>query len=611
MNRSEGNGRSRAWLGQLAEAIADGTQVDWELQLKTHPERARELEKLRDIDTVGQLCRTSGSPHETGDLDQVPGVTQPRVDSAQTTRSDRSMPRRHELVAPLSTWGHLSFLEKIGEGAYSEVYRAYDASLDLEVALKLLRADLFSGDQPPERLLKEARCLAQVQHPNVITVHGADAHDGLVGIWTELLNGTTLEECLDCSGPFGANEAALIGIELCSALAAIHAAGLVHGDVKTSNVMRQRGGRIVLMDFGTVRQQTPDVFSDTGGCGTPLAMAPELLLESGRPTRASDIYSLGALLYRLVTHEYPIKARTVKELVARHERGEVTPLRDRRPDLAPAFLEVVDQALSPKPTKRFATFGELERALRHSVCVQASLPPVNPRRRRRAGLAATVAAVAAVAWGAWALMPEPALEVETAFYKHDRNVETRLEADSDLTLQAGDSLFLRLESKDDMHVYVFNEDLAEPGVVNTLFPALDNGLGNPVRGGVAHRIPTSVAGLQSFWEFDGQKTELLLLVASREPRSDLEERIALEFRDGSEESFASDEETHDGNSGDSTDAFAAMELDPEKLKQIGLRRLQVRTPEHKGSTLEALATRMSEEAKHSKNVWCKIVRIAP
>src|SRR5437773_2697603 len=146
-------------------------------------------------------------------------------------------------------WGHLLLIEKIGEGSYGEVYRARDTWLDREVALKLLKP-MPGQEAALLRILHEARTLARVRHPNVVTVHGADIHDGRVGLWMEFVPGRTLEDALQTRERFTVAEAVLIGQELCQALAAVHASGLVHRDVKTRNVIREGGGRVVLMDFG-------------------------------------------------------------------------------------------------------------------------------------------------------------------------------------------------------------------------------------------------------------------------------------------------------------------------------------------------------------------------
>src|SRR6185437_5147759 len=166
------------------------------------------------------------------------------------------------------------------------------------------------------RIAREGRLLARIRHPNVITVHGVEIHEGRVGLCMELVRGTTLEDVLRKRGSFSAREAALVGIDLCRALAAIHAAGLIHRDVKAQNVMREDGGRIVLMDLGTGREA-----DDHAGrairelAGTPLYLAPEIFVGAAA-SALTDVYSLGVLLYRLVSGAFPVRAATVDELEA-------------------------------------------------------------------------------------------------------------------------------------------------------------------------------------------------------------------------------------------------------------------------------------------------------
>src|SRR5262249_5258595 len=148
---------------------------------------------------------------------------------------------------------HLRVLERLGSGSYGDVYRAWDTRLHCDVALKLARPMRGMPSFDESRALREARMLARVQHRNIVKVFGADSHDGRFGLWMELISGRTLAETVETQGPMGAQEAAHIGIEVCHALAAVHAAGLLHRDVKATNVMRENGGRIVLMDFGAGR----------------------------------------------------------------------------------------------------------------------------------------------------------------------------------------------------------------------------------------------------------------------------------------------------------------------------------------------------------------------
>src|SRR5262249_28334220 len=153
---------------------------------------------------------------------------------------------------------------------------------------------------------------------------------------------------------------ALAGVEICRPLAAVHDAGLVHRDVKTANVMREEGGRVVLLDFGLVVRAVAPL--EEHAAGTPSCMAPETL-RGERATPRSDLYSLGVLLYRLASGAYPYEGRTAQAIADAQARGERVPLRERRPDLAEGFVTIVERATSAAPEDRFSAAGALERAL--------------------------------------------------------------------------------------------------------------------------------------------------------------------------------------------------------------------------------------------------------
>jgi TolB-like protein/tetratricopeptide (TPR) repeat protein len=387
----------REALLPLAESIADGTVVDWEEASKqAAPEdqafvrQLRILAKLTEIHTT--LSDTTG-----------PAALPPSA-------------RRSHATPAIGTWAHLTLLERLGGGTYGEVYRAWDRQLEREVALKLLRAQ--GGDDDPEtsRITREGRLLARVRHPNVITVHGVDVHEGRVGLWMELLRGQTLEQLLHTRGAFGAREAALIGIDLCRALAAIHSAGLLHRDVKADNVIREDGGRIVLMDLGTGREIDPAARRGLPDfAGTPLYIAPEVF--DGTPaSEATDVYSLGVLLYHLVTGSFPVWAKTVEELKGKHRSAAPIRLRDARADLPTVFVPVVDRAIARNPAERYLTAGALEADLLKSLddntlrptvapAPEAVAPEQAPSPRRIKVLAAVAAVAAAVIAGALFALP--------------------------------------------------------------------------------------------------------------------------------------------------------------------------------------------------------------
>src|SRR4029077_3820250 len=233
---------------------------------------------IADVHGGGALCADDQPIEAEGHIDRGHQENAAVVDSREE--------------AP-QTWGPLRMLERVSEGAFGAVYRAWDTRLDREVALKLLRRRDWSDAGDESFVIHEGRMLAQVRHPNVVTVHGADRIAGHVGLWMEFVHGRTLEDLVRERGPFGAGEATLIGLDLCRALSAVHRAGLMHRDIKTQNGMRGDGGRIVLMDFGTGLEHTSASNHEASSvAGTPLYMAPEIL-DGHEASIQSDIYSVG------------------------------------------------------------------------------------------------------------------------------------------------------------------------------------------------------------------------------------------------------------------------------------------------------------------------------
>ena len=326
------------WLLDLAGAIADGEDATWERGQKEETDPAM-LEALRQLALIRAAHRHSDA-------------------SPQATVPENSSPLGAD---PPERWGHVMLRERIGGGAYGSVYRAHDPVLQRDVAVKLVRPSEFHSTAEVERLVDEGRLLAKVKHPNVVTVYGAAFQLGLVGIWMELVRGRTLSAVVQDQGPFGAREASLIGLDVCQALAAVHAVGVLHRDVKAANVMREEGGRIVLMDLGIGRRLDQEG-TERDIAGTPLYLAPELL-KGGVSTVQSDLYGLGVLLYYLVSGEYPVVGSSLSELRRAHEGHDARLLRDSRPDLPYGFVSVVQRALAPDPANRYRSAGEVEAGL--------------------------------------------------------------------------------------------------------------------------------------------------------------------------------------------------------------------------------------------------------
>jgi Tol biopolymer transport system component len=224
------------------------------------------------------------------------------------------------------------------------VFRAWDSRLERDVALKLLPISALPDAGAHDDLLAEARLLARVRHPNVVIVHGADHIGAFVGIWMELVRGRTLDDEVRQSGPLLVADVAAIATDLCGALQAVHEAGLIHGDIKAQNVVREEGGRIVLMDFGAgqLRSGVSPV-----GAGTPLYAAPELF--TGAPASPqSDLYSLGVLVYYLLRGEHPVRGASLSEIQAAHAAAGTPP-----PVPAPqAVAALTGRLLAREPSQR-------------------------------------------------------------------------------------------------------------------------------------------------------------------------------------------------------------------------------------------------------------------
>ena len=357
-------------LGKLSTSIADGEAIDWEAvcALEGGDDIRHLLDHLRVVAGVAEVHRSQ--------VDETIAASAAPVRDPALTAPGPDAPQR---------WGHLLLIRKIGEGAFGEVYEALDTWLDHPRALKLLKPEVANRVSAPQ-ILHEARKLVRVRHPNVVTVHGADRHDGRVGFWMDLIEGQTLEQRVR-EGRLSAGEATYVGQELCRALAAVHHANLLHRDIKAQNVMRASdGGRIILMDFGA--GEFRDAPSAGRALGTPLYLAPELLT-GGSATVQSDIYALGVLLYYLVTGRFPVEGKSLTDLVLAHAQRARRHLRDARPDLPDAFVSVVERATNPDPARRFQSAGDFHASLEERDATgpvpvvgphgSTTLPPPNPQ----------------------------------------------------------------------------------------------------------------------------------------------------------------------------------------------------------------------------------------
>lgn len=314
----------------LAAKIADGSRIDWSsFEHPCDPDSDVEETDPALIDALKTLSRLQ------------------QISSTHFYQKDAPQPASESASTPLGQWGHLSIIEALGSGNFGQVYRAYDPTLDRDVALKLSKLDQRSM-RADRAFLDEARRMAQVRHPNVLAVHGAAVVDGQAGLWTDLIIGSDLSHI---DRQYDQAELLNILITLASALDAVHQTSQVHGDVKPANIMRDLQGKLTLMDFGAGSDISHDSSGLMHSIGTPALMAPERL-EDSTALPPADIYSLAMTVFRLASGRYRVQAETIPILIEQHRQKNYLMLSDLRSDLSPDLTRLIESMLDPNPEHR-------------------------------------------------------------------------------------------------------------------------------------------------------------------------------------------------------------------------------------------------------------------
>jgi serine/threonine-protein kinase len=292
--------------------------------------------------------------------------------------------------APPDPWigrivSHYRVLERLGGGGMGVIYRAHDSRLDRPVALKFIAPEIRADVEAQRRFLQEARAASALDHPNICTIHEiAETEDGRQYIVMSAYEGETLRLRLERS--ISETEALDIATQVAEALAAAHERGIVHRDVKPDNVFLTRGGVVKLLDFG-LAQAVDNRMSGPGAAeGTVAYMSPEQA-RGHRADERSDVWALGVILFELLAGARPFAAgnpAAVIDLILTREPD----LAARRPDLAPAILDLVRRALTKDPAGRFGSGREILEGLRQCETVAERPVPAPGPIRRRIGLAA-------------------------------------------------------------------------------------------------------------------------------------------------------------------------------------------------------------------------------
>lgn len=265
--------------------------------------------------------------------------------------------------------GRYEIRSLLGRGGMSTVYHGYDPNLRRDIAVKLIHSHLSDNPEFVRRFQEEASAVAKFRHPNIVQVYDFNNDGKTYYIIFELVDGETLQEMLQALHARGEylpqSSAAAITAQVADALAYAHKRGIVHRDIKPGNVMLNQDGNVILTDFGLAKIVGGTQHTAAGAVlGTMRYISPEQIKSSPIDGR-SDIYSLGVMLYEMVSNQVPFNAESAMTMMMMHLNDPVPPLYDLRPDIAPDLVDIIDRAMAKEADDRFQTASEMAAALRN------------------------------------------------------------------------------------------------------------------------------------------------------------------------------------------------------------------------------------------------------
>ena len=254
--------------------------------------------------------------------------------------------------------GKYELHQLLGEGAMGIVWKAYDTELRRYVALKLLSSSFRKTQDMQERFVREARAAGALQHANIVTVYDLGESEGQPFIAMELVEGRDLSDMIALRDPLALERKLDITIEVLAGLHFAHQRGVIHRDVKPSNIRVMPDGRVKIMDFGIARLQKADATGSGAIVGTPTYMSPDQIT-NGAITAATDVFSVGCLLYELLSYQRPFEAESVHGVLYQVLTTEPRPLRTVAPSIPAALERVVAKAMNKVPHERYESAGQM------------------------------------------------------------------------------------------------------------------------------------------------------------------------------------------------------------------------------------------------------------
>jgi len=284
--------------------------------------------------------------------------------------------------------GHYEIGPKIGAGGMGEVYIANDAKLHREVALKVLPVTLADDPDRLERFAREAKTVAALNHPNIVTIYSVEEADGIQFMTMELIRGQTLDELIPDSG-MPVKQFLEIAVPLADAIAAAHARGVQHRDLKPPNVMVDENGRLKVLDFGLAKQRdssgpegvtqmlTSELTGEGKIIGTVSYMSPEQA-EGKSLDHRSDIFSLGILMYEMITGKRPFAGETNLSILSSILKDDPRSVSDVRDSIPIPIARLIQRALAKQPGRR----DFIRAPMPHRACARRSPGCAGPGTRR-------------------------------------------------------------------------------------------------------------------------------------------------------------------------------------------------------------------------------------
>ncbi|MCD4801716.1 MAG: protein kinase [Anaerolineales bacterium] len=252
--------------------------------------------------------------------------------------------------------------KQLGEGGMAIVYQASDLMLERTIAVKILRKDFSKSKAFQERFKEEARAAANLTHPNIVTVHDFGFDNDRLFIVMEHVPGTDLKQIIKKSGALPADHASRLFIQACAGIGYAHRAGLVHCDIKPHNMLVTPDHRLKVTDFGIARALASVKHDEQSQAiwGSPAYFSPEQA--AGRaPSPASDVYSLGIVLFEMLTGELPFTDPSPQELALLHRYEAPPSAREMNPEISAELEEIIVKVLSKEPSSRYRTADQLGR----------------------------------------------------------------------------------------------------------------------------------------------------------------------------------------------------------------------------------------------------------